>query len=166
MPYFLANIEVALVVRRHAHDGAVAIAHQHIVADPDSIGLPVSGCVTVRPVGMPTFSRTASSASVVPPFLHSSMKAASCRVGLRRMRGQRVFGCHGAEGHAHDGVGAGGEDVHAPVADQLAIASRMSCVKAKRTPSLLPIQFSCISLTRSGQPGSWVTAHGPAARCA
>ena len=32
-------------------------------------------------------------------------------------------------------------------------ASRMSCGKAKRTPSLLPIQFSCIRRTRSGQPG-------------
>jgi hypothetical protein len=32
-------------------------------------------------------------------------------------------------------------------------APRMAWVNAKRTPSLLPIQFSCISLTRSGQPG-------------
>ena len=28
--------------------------------------------------------------------------------------------------------------------------------KANRTPSLLPIQFACISFTRSGQPGSVV----------
>jgi len=28
----------------------------------------------------------------------------------------------------------------------------MLCGKAKRTPWLLPIQFSCISRTRSGQP--------------
>ena len=32
-------------------------------------------------------------------------------------------------------------------------ASRMSCGKAKRTPSLLPIQLACIVFTRSGQPG-------------
>jgi leucyl-tRNA synthetase len=31
-------------------------------------------------------------------------------------------------------------------------ASRMSCVNAKRTPVERPIQFSCISFTRSGQP--------------
>jgi hypothetical protein len=33
------------------------------------------------------------------------------------------------------------------------LASRMSCVKAKRTPSLLPIQFSCISLHALGPAG-------------
>jgi hypothetical protein len=107
---------------------------------------------------MPSFSRSASSASVVPPFLLSSMKAASFGIALRGLRGQRMLGRHGAEGHAHDGVGARGEHVQAAVADQLAVVARMSCVKAKRTPSLRPIQFSCISLTRSGQPGSlcWV----------
>ena len=31
-------------------------------------------------------------------------------------------------------------------------APLMSCANAKRTPALLPIQFSCISRTRSGQP--------------
>ena len=34
---------------------------------------------------------------------------------------QRMLGCHGAEGHAHDGVGARGEDEHPAVADQLAL---------------------------------------------
>jgi hypothetical protein len=33
-----------------------------------------------------------------------------------------------------------------------AVGVRISCGKAKRTPSLLPIQFSCIRRTRSGQP--------------
>ncbi|CFP65044.1 Uncharacterised protein [Bordetella pertussis] len=42
-----------------------------------SISAPVSGWVTVRPVGMPSFSRVAISASVVPPSLHCSTKAAS-----------------------------------------------------------------------------------------
>ena len=32
---FLREREVALVVRRHAHHRAVAVAHQHVVADPD-----------------------------------------------------------------------------------------------------------------------------------
>ena len=32
-------------------------------------------------------------------------------------------------------------------------ASRTSCGNAKRTPSLRPIQFACITFTRSGQPG-------------
>jgi hypothetical protein len=47
------------------------------------------------------------------------MKAASLGCA-RGVRGQRVLGRHGAEGHAHDGVGARGEHVHAAVLDQLA----------------------------------------------
>jgi hypothetical protein len=39
------------------------------------------------------------------------------------MRGQRMLGRHGAEGHAHDGVGARREDVHAAVADQRAVGA-------------------------------------------
>ena len=35
MPYLRAEFEVALVVRRHGHDRARAVAHQHEVADPD-----------------------------------------------------------------------------------------------------------------------------------
>jgi hypothetical protein len=31
----LGEGEIALVVRRHGHHGAVAVAHQHVVADPD-----------------------------------------------------------------------------------------------------------------------------------
>ena len=31
----LRELEVALVVARHAHDGAFAVGHQHVVADPD-----------------------------------------------------------------------------------------------------------------------------------
>ena len=37
------------------------------------------------------------------------------------MRRQRMLGRHRAEGDAHDGVGARGEHVHAPAADQLAV---------------------------------------------
>ncbi len=46
------------------------------------------------------------------------MKAASAGLCLRRLRGQRMLGRHGAEGHAHDGVGTRREDVHAPILDQ------------------------------------------------
>ncbi len=28
------ELEIALIVRRHAHDGALAVAHQHVVGDP------------------------------------------------------------------------------------------------------------------------------------
>ena len=68
-------------------------------------------------------SRSASSASVVPPARHLSMKAASAGLRLRRLRGQRVLGRDGAEGHAHDGVGARGEDVHAPALDHFTVVA-------------------------------------------
>jgi hypothetical protein len=29
------EVEIALVVRRHAHHGALAVAHENVVADPD-----------------------------------------------------------------------------------------------------------------------------------
>ena len=35
MPYLRAELEIALIVRRHGHDRAGAVAHQHEVADPD-----------------------------------------------------------------------------------------------------------------------------------
>jgi hypothetical protein len=77
----LGEGEVALVVRRHGHHRAFAVAHQHVVADPDLDLSPVSGWRTKMPVGMPFFSIVAMSASATPPRLHSSMKAASagCR---------------------------------------------------------------------------------------
>ena len=103
---------------------------------------------------MPSFSRRASSASVVPPFLHSSMKAASRRLVRAACM---ASGCSGATAQKVTPMIVSARVVNTyilppPISSPL--KSRMSWVKAKRTPSLLPIQFSCISLTRSGQPGS------------
>jgi hypothetical protein len=72
---------------------------------------------------MPFFSCVASSASVVPPLLAFLDEGGQLRVAARGVRGQRVLGRHGAEGHAHDGVGAGGEHVHLAVADQRAVVA-------------------------------------------
>ena len=101
--------EIALVVRRHAHHGAFAVAHQHVVADPDLDLLPVSGWVDENAGGHAFLSMVRRSASMTRPRLHSSMKAASPGLFLGGMRGQRMLGGDGAEGHAHDGVGARGE---------------------------------------------------------
>ena len=103
---------------------------------------------------MPCFSMVAMSASITEPRLHSSTNAASFGSRCGRDRRQRMLGRHGAERDAHDGVGARREHVHAAVADELAAGVvLMSCVNAKRTPTLLPIQLACIVFTRSGQPG-------------
>ncbi len=42
----------------------------------------VKGCSTKSPVGIPFFSIVARSASITPPFLHSSMNAASFALPL------------------------------------------------------------------------------------
>ena len=34
-PELARESEIALVVRRHSHDGASAVGHQHVVGDPD-----------------------------------------------------------------------------------------------------------------------------------
>jgi hypothetical protein len=36
---FLGKGKVALIVRRHTHHGAIAITHQHVVADPHVTGV-------------------------------------------------------------------------------------------------------------------------------
>jgi hypothetical protein len=105
----LGEGEIALVVRRHGHHRAVAVAHQHVVADPHFDLSPVSGWVTKMPVGMPFFSIVAMSASATPPRLHSSMKARvrDCSSPRRWPADARRRRRHKVD--AHDRVGAGGE---------------------------------------------------------
>ena len=43
MPYFVGELKVALVVRRHAHDGAGAVVHQDVVRHPDRHAFAVVG---------------------------------------------------------------------------------------------------------------------------
>ena len=45
MPYFGAELEIALIVRRDRHDRAGAVAHQHEVADPDGTFSPLYGLI-------------------------------------------------------------------------------------------------------------------------
>ena len=112
--------EVALVVRGHAHHGAVAVADQHVVADPHR-HLLVGDRVRYREARGHTLLLLGGQlglggAAVLALFDEGS------DLGVERggVRGQRMLGGHGAEGHAHDGVGARGEHVHAAVLDRLA----------------------------------------------
>ncbi|MOA46694.1 hypothetical protein D3C78_1692400 [compost metagenome] len=103
---------------------------------------------------MPSFSLTASSASVVPPFLHSSMKAASAGWLAAACT---ASGCSGATAQKVTPMTVSARVVNTyilPSWISAPWASRMSCVNAKRTPLDLPIQFSCIRRTLSGQPVS------------
>ena len=62
-PYLLRELEVALVVGRHGHHRAVAVAHQHVIARPRSAGAAGQRVLACRPVGMPRFSAVSSVAS-------------------------------------------------------------------------------------------------------
>ena len=116
----LGEGEVALVVRRHAHDGAVAVAHQHVVADPERDRLVAERMLDDEAGG--------HAALVLAGLLDLAGAAGLARLEeggdlgarLGGAQRQRVLGRDGAEGDAHDGVGARREDPQPAVADELA----------------------------------------------
>jgi hypothetical protein len=105
----LGEGEVALVVRRNGHHGAVAVAHQHVVADPD-LDLFAGQRVRDEDAGRHPllFHRrdVGLGDAALLAFLDEGGKLG---IVLRRVGGQRVFGGDGDEGDAHDRVGARGE---------------------------------------------------------
>ena len=128
----LGEREVSLVVRRHAHYRAVAIAHQHVVADPQRNAL-VAERVHDREAGVDAvlvlrrqlgFGGAAGLADLEE----------GCDLGFqcRRAQRERVLRRHGAEGDAHDGVGTGREDVEPAAADRLC-RRRRGCRAGRRS---------------------------------
>jgi hypothetical protein len=117
----LGEGEVALVMGRHAHHGAVAVAHQHVVADPH-LDLLAGERVGDEQAGGQAFLFHGGHVG----FHHRAVLAlldegGQLRVALGRVQGKGVFGGHGTEGDAHDGVGAGGEHPQLAVVDGLAV---------------------------------------------
>src|SRR6185437_3400897 len=47
-PVAARKLKVALIVRRHAHDRALAVAHQHVITDPDWNRLAAEGMAHVQ----------------------------------------------------------------------------------------------------------------------
>ena len=117
---FLRKGKVALVVAGHAHHGAVAIAHQHVVAHPhghDRAGERVRD----RQARVHAFFFFQGQLGLGGAALLALRdEGGQRRVGLRGVGGQRVLRGDGAEAHAHDGVRPGGEDVHAAILNQRA----------------------------------------------
>ena len=106
---FFGEGKVALVVRRHAHHRAVAVAHQHIVAHPD-FDLSAGKRVADENAGRQALLFHGRHVG----FHHRAMFAFVDEGGqrgvvLRRACGQRMLGGNGAKSHAHEGVGTGGE---------------------------------------------------------
>ena len=105
----------------YAHDRAIAVAHQNVIADPDwhrfarqGMGNEEAGWYafffTRRNVGL---GDAAGAATLDECFDVGPLMG--CQ------RGDRVFGCHRYKGHAHDGVRARREDIEAPVTDQVTV---------------------------------------------
>src|SRR5690606_26840143 len=113
--------EVALVVGGHAHHGAVAVAHEHVVADPDGHVRTGEGMLDRQAGGQAFFFARGQVRFRGAAFLALFDEGGQGGVVARRMTRQRVFRGHGAEGDAHDGVGARGEDVQAAVLDEFAL---------------------------------------------
>ena len=106
-------------MRRHTHDRAIAITHQHIVTDPQSHLLAGqrmchlqarvhTDLVLQRQLGFRRATRFA--------FLD---ECSQCRIANGSMQRQRMLGRDRAKRHAHDGVGTRGEHIHAAVLNQL-----------------------------------------------
>ena len=107
----VGELEVALVVGRYGHYGAIAVVHQHVVGDPhrqflagqrvlDEQGSGHALLLLRGHVGL----GDAAALALVDERLQRS-------VALGGLGGQRVFGGDGHVGGAHQRVRAGGEDL-------------------------------------------------------
>src|SRR5262249_22808865 len=107
---FLRKMEIPLVMSGHCHYGSLAVAHEDVVADPYWHRLAgervrdanAGGHALLLDSGEVGFHHRAALA-----FFDEGRELA---VALRRVFRQRMLGGDRAEGYAHDGVGAGGED--------------------------------------------------------
>ncbi len=105
--------EVALVVARHRHHRALAVAHEHVVADPHLDRFLREGVQHEEPGGHPLLLHRGEVGLHHAALLALLDEGGERRVGLRGFGRERVFGRHGGEGDAHDRVGAGGVDLEA-----------------------------------------------------
>ena len=101
--------EVALIVGRHAHDGAFAVTHEHVVADPHGQRLTGQRMLHGKPSG------DALLLHLRDVGFHDAATTAfvderrNCCVLRRGLGGQRMFRCDGQEGNAHQRIGARGK---------------------------------------------------------
>ena len=126
-------------MRRHAHHGAVAMGHQHVVADPDLDLLAGDGVGDEQACGRPSFLRGELGLGGAT-LLHSSMKAASGFAGCCVNR-QWVLGATAQKVTPMMVSARVVNTLDLTVVDLLPSAPVMSCANAKRTPQLLPISF-------------------------
>ena len=118
---FFGECEVALIVGGNAHDRTIAIAHQHIVADPDRHLLLGEWMRHHESGGHALFLAGGHVGFSDAPGLALFDKCCKRWVACGRHSGNRMLRRHGHERDTHDGVGTGGEDKHLAVVDQRAV---------------------------------------------
>ena len=128
----LGEREVALVVAGHAHHGAVAVAHQHVVADPERDLLVAERMLDEQARVDAALGLRRQLGLGRAAGLARLEERRDLRVALGRVQRERMLGRDGAEGHAHDRVGARREDPQAPAADQRAVGRR-GCRAGRRS---------------------------------
>ena len=148
-PVLARELEVALVVGRHRHDRARAVAHEHEVADPDRDLLARERVDRVA-AGEDAFLLDLA-LETRAAVLRAQARDRRCARPLRRRPGDqrrppRVLGREHHEGRAVDGVDARGEDP-----DRLAALDREVHLGARASG---PPSSAAACSTRSGQAAS------------
>ena len=106
-------------MRRHTHDRAVAITHQHIVADPHRNLLARQRVRHLQTRVLANFLFQCQLGLGGAAGFAFFDEACQTRITRRRKQSQRMLGCDRAKRHAHDGVSARGEHMHSAVLYQL-----------------------------------------------
>ena len=112
-PELRRELEVARVVRRHRHDRAGSVLHQHVVGDPDGDALAVDRVDHAAPERHAGLLAVDVAAVLVALGQRVVDVGAHVRLVLRALRQPQhvgVLGRHHEEGRAEQRVGAGGED--------------------------------------------------------
>ena len=107
---FQRKAKIPFVVCRHGHHRAIAVAHQHIIADPNRHGFAGQRMVDFQSCVHAFLFHCRHVGFGDPAELAFLDESGECRIVLRRKGRQRVFRRDGDKSHAHDGIGAGGID--------------------------------------------------------
>ncbi len=106
------KFEVALVMRRHGHDRALAVVHQHVVGDPYRQQLAGQRVLHAQGGGEALLLLGGDVGFGDAAALALIDEGLQLGVVLRRQGGQRMLGGDGHVGRTHQRIGAGGEDLH------------------------------------------------------
>ena len=105
----LGERKIPFVVAWHAHDCAFAVAHQHVVADPDFDFLAGQRMTDEQAGGHALLFHRRDVGFHDAAALALLHEGGQFWIALRGFRGKRMFRGHRAKGDAHDRIGAGGE---------------------------------------------------------